>query len=293
MEMHQLEYVLAVAEYHNFTRAAEEIKTSQSSLSQQISKLENELGINLFLRTTRSVKITPAGKEFIKHAKRIMLEVVEARRCIHEYVSYEKGELTLGVIPIVGHYRIPKMLSSFKKKFPRVTLKLIESQCSELFDMLHFSKIDGAFVFRDNSYTYVQYHHLVKDPMVVVTSKTHPLSIRNSVSLKELKNETFIVPPPSSGLHHDFIRACQHDGFEPDILLTCSSVKTMLCFVHEELGITVLPSSVVAAMDWGLGLSTVLLIPAIDEDISLATKNIADSSPILKEFLKLTAQWAK
>ena len=78
MEMHQLEYVLAVAKYHNFTRASEALKTSQSSLSQQIIKLENELGISLFVRTTRSVQISPAGEEFVKHAKRIILEAIEA-----------------------------------------------------------------------------------------------------------------------------------------------------------------------------------------------------------------------
>ena len=91
MEMHQLEYVLAVAKYQNFTRASEVLKTSQSSLSQQIIKLENELGISLFVRTTRSVQLSPAGEEFVKHARRIMSEVIEARRCIYEYTSFEKA----------------------------------------------------------------------------------------------------------------------------------------------------------------------------------------------------------
>ena len=118
MEMHQLEYVLAVAKYNNFTRAAEEIRTSQSSLSQQIGKLENELGISLFMRTTRSVQLTPAGAEFVTHAKRIMAEVAKARLCINEYVSIEKGNLTLGVIAVVGHSNIPKLIVSFQNNFP-------------------------------------------------------------------------------------------------------------------------------------------------------------------------------
>ena len=127
MEMHQLEYVLAVAKYQNFTRASEVLKTSQSSLSQQIIKLENELGISLFVRTTRSVQLSPAGEEFVKHARRIMSEVIEARRCIHEYTSFEKGNLTVGIIPVVGHYRLPNLLSSYKKSFPRVILNLLEN----------------------------------------------------------------------------------------------------------------------------------------------------------------------
>ena len=86
MEMHQLEYVLAVAKYKNFTRASEVLKTSQSSLSQQIIKLENELGISLFVRTTRSVELSPAGDEFVKHARRTMSEVIEARLASTRYI---------------------------------------------------------------------------------------------------------------------------------------------------------------------------------------------------------------
>lgn len=141
MEMHQLEYVLAVAKYQNFTRASEVLKTSQSSLSQQIIKLENELGISLFVRTTRSVQLSPAGEEFVKHARRIMSEVIEARRCIYEYTSFEKGNLTVGIIPVVGHYRLPNLLSSYKKSFPRVILNLLERQCNELIPMINSHEI--------------------------------------------------------------------------------------------------------------------------------------------------------
>ena len=93
MEIHQLEYVLAVATYNSFTRAAESQNVSQSSLSQQIRKLEDELGVNLFARTTRSVQLTPAGAEFITYAKRILSEIDKARQSILEYTSYERATL--------------------------------------------------------------------------------------------------------------------------------------------------------------------------------------------------------
>ena len=291
MEMHQLEYVLAVAKYNNFTRAAEELKTSQSSLSQQISKLENELGISLFVRTTRSVKLSPAGVDFVTHAKRIMSEVIDARRCIHEYVSFEKGDLTVGIIPVAGHYRLPNLLSSFQKTFPRVTLSLRERQCSELIDMLHSSEIDAAFVQKAINDSSLQFNPLVTDHMVVVTGNRHPLAGRKSADLKDLRCEKFIIPPPTSGHHQDFQKACQAAYFKPNILMTCSSVKTILGLVREELGIAVLPSGV-ASMDWGFGTTNILITPTIKENIFLATKN-NDLPPTVKAFSKLTSQWIK
>ncbi len=291
MEMHQLEYVLAVAEHNGFTRAAEEIKTSQSSLSQQISKLENELGISLFIRTTRCIQITPAGEKFLTHAKKIISEVTEARRCIHEYVSFEKGTMTLGIIPIIGHYRLPNLLSSFQKSFPGVTLKIREKQCNELLDMLYASEIDAAFVQNTNDDPSLQFNPVVTDHMVIVTGNRHPLAGRKSADLKDLRCEKFIIPPPTSGHHQDFQKACQAAHFKPNILLTCSSVKTILGLVREELGIAVLPSGV-ASMDWGFGTTNILKTPPIKENIFLATKN-NDLPPTVKAFSKLTSQWIK
>lgn len=291
MEMHQLEYVLAVAKYHNFTRASEALKTSQSSLSQQIIKLENELGISLFVRTTRSVQLSPAGEEFVKHAKRIMLEVIEARRCIHEYTSFEKGNLTVGIIPVIGHYRLPNLLSSYQKNFPRVTLRLLERQCNELIPMLNSREIDVAFVHQIIDDPNLQFNPLVTDQMVIVTSERHPFAARKTVNIEELQTENFIVPPPTSGYNRDFQKACKSADFEPRIILTCSAVKTILGLVREDIGIAALPSGV-ASMDWGFGTKNLLLRPRIDSIIFLATRN-KDLYPTLKAFIKFTSKWSQ
>lgn len=292
MEMHQLEYVLAVAKYRNFTRAAEEIKISQSSLSQQINKLENELGTSLFVRTTRSVQLTPAGAEFVVHAQRIMSEVNNARSCIQEYVSVVKGYLPLGGLAIVGHYNLPNLLSSFQENFPGVKLNLVEEQCEELLDLLHSSKIDAAFVQIAKPNPHFQFIPLVTDKMVVVTSHRHPLANRVSVDLKELQHEKFIMTPPTSGHYRDFHDACLAEGFVPNIVLSCSIVKTMLSFVREELGVTVL-SSKVAAAERDPDMRIMAITPTIPRKIVLATRNSSDLPPTLKVFLNYTKQWLK
>ncbi len=292
MEMHQLEYVLAVAKYHNFTRAAEEIKISQSSLSQQINKLENELGTSLFVRTTRSVQLTPAGAEFVTHAQRIMSEVSEARHCIQDYVSSVKGHLSLGALAVIGNYNIPNLVSSFQEDFPGIKVSILEEQCEELLCMLYSLKIDAAFVQLNKPCTNFKFLPLVNDKMVVVTSHRHHLANRVSVDLKELQNEKFIMTPSTSGHYHDFNNACLAAGFVPNIILSCAIVKTMLSFVREELGITVL-SSRVAAAERDPNMRIIALTPTIHRRISLATRNSDDTPPALKMFLKFTSQWLK
>lgn len=290
MEMHQLEYVLAVAKYHNFTRAAEEIKISQSSLSQQINKLESELGTSLFVRTTRSVQLTPAGSEFLVHAQRIMSEVNEARRSIQEYVSMVKGELTIGTIAVIGNYHLPNLIKSFQDSFPGIKVNLVEEQCEELLSMLHATKIDTCFVQIAKPNPYFKFHPLIHDRMVVVTSHRHPLANRVSVDIKELQNEKFILTPSTSGNFQDFNNACMAAGFTPNAILRCAIVKTMLSFVREEIGITVL-SSKVALSEKDPSMRVIGLTPTIPRRISLATRNTDDVPPTLKMFLKFTTQW--
>ncbi len=292
MEMHQLEYVLAVARYHNFTRAAEEIKISQSSLSQQISKLENELGTNLFVRTTRSVRLTPAGAEFIKHAQRIMSEVKDARRSIQDYVSMVKGELAFGTIPIIGSYNVPNLLKSFQDNYPGIKMRIVEEQCEDLLAMLHAAKIDVALTQVSRPDPNIRFYPLLSDRMVLVTSSRHHLANRETVNISELKNEKLILTPPNSGHHHDFCGACETAGFTPNVVIDCSIVKTMLSFVREEIGITVL-SYKVAMAEKDPGMRIIEITPAIPRKLTLATRNTTDTPPTLKMFLRFTGQWVK
>lgn len=292
MEMHQLEYVLAVAKYHNFTRAAEEIKISQSSLSQQISKLENELGTNLFMRTTRSVQLTPAGAEFIIHAQRIMSEVKDARRSIQDYVSMVKGELAFGAIAIIGSYNVPKLMKSFQDNYPGIKIRIIEEQCEELLSLLHGAKIDVAVTQIERTDPNFKFYPLLSDKMVLVTSNRHPLANRKSVNINELKNEKMILTPTTSGHYHDYCGACEAAGFTPNVVINCAIVKTMLSFVREEIGITVL-SSKVAMAEKDPGMRVIDITPTIPRKLTLATRNTSNMPPTVKMFLKFTSQWVK
>src|SRR5262249_17977385 len=126
MEVHQLRYFCAVAETRSFTRAARQEHVSQPSLSQQIIKLEGELGVRLFDRLPKIIRLTASGKAFLPKARTILRQLGEAKTEIHEMAGLEKGEITVGVIPTIAPYLLPPVLSSFAREHPAIVINVAE-----------------------------------------------------------------------------------------------------------------------------------------------------------------------
>src|ERR1700756_90929 len=146
MEVHQLRYFCAVAESGNFTRAAEATRVAQPSLSQQIHKLEDELGAKLFDRLPRSARLTQFGKAFLPKAQAILRQIGEARLEIREMASAESGEVVLGVIPTIAPYLLPDLLSSFSRKHLGVRINVMEEITPTLLERLHQGTLDLALL---------------------------------------------------------------------------------------------------------------------------------------------------
>ena len=193
-------------------------------------------------------------------------------------------------MPVIGYYNLTPMLSYFQRNFPGVKLNLLEAECKDLLELLHSAKIDAAIVSINKPDTHIQFYHLRKDHMVLVTNKHHPFASRLSVELKELGNEKLITPPITSGHYQDFFNACLSIGFQPKPLMHCSQVATILDLVREDLGITVLASCVAAGVD-SPSLATISLKPTIKRKVSLAIRKSDTSLPIIKVFVKFVHQW--
>src|ERR1700728_1403104 len=144
MEMHQLRYVVAVARARNFSRAAGHCHVSQPSLSQQIQKLEDELGERLFDRMKRDVRLTPCGEEFLHRAVRILEEVDAAKREAADATDMLRGTLTIGVLPTIAPYLLPDAMAQFIKKFPGMEIVVQEDTTARLLQLAHGYEIDFA-----------------------------------------------------------------------------------------------------------------------------------------------------
>jgi LysR family hydrogen peroxide-inducible transcriptional activator len=126
MELHQLRYVVAVAQARNFSRAAGQCNVSQPSLSQQVQKLENELGERLFERTKREARLTPQGEAFVARARKILAEVDAAQRDVSDAQGLVRGRLAIGILPTIAPYLLPPVVTAFTRKFPGAEIVLHE-----------------------------------------------------------------------------------------------------------------------------------------------------------------------
>lgn len=290
MELHQLNYVLALAKYQHFSRAADEICVSQSTLSQQINKLENELGVLLFARTTRTVQLTSAGKEFIRYAARIISEVHQSKNAMLEYISADRGEIIIGAIPIIGYLGLTSVIAGFQKSHPAVHIEIKEDASDLLLASLLNFEIDVALMSPPSdpkAYPNVSFTTLLNDDLVLIVPQGHLLATKKMIHLKDAKNEKFIMMKTGFGMLRTTINACKEAGFEPSITYQSSQVETILSLVAEGLGVSLLTSRLASSMK-NPTVRVVKLRNAPKRITALAVVENACSSPSVKAFCKYT-----
>src|SRR6266480_2697485 len=178
MELHQLRYFCAVAETGSFSRAAEHSHVSQPSLSQQILKLEDELGARLFDRLGRSVRLTELGKTFLPRARAVLRELEAAKGDVVEGKEFIGGSITVGVIPTVAPYFLPPVLTSFAKKFPQARLTVVEEITPVLLDRLRAGTIDLALLALPIRGHEFEAFPLLTEPLYAVLPQKHPMARR-------------------------------------------------------------------------------------------------------------------
>ncbi len=288
MELYQLNYVLAVAKHQNFSRAAAEVSVTPSSLSQQIKKLEEELGVVLFVRTTRSVHLTRAGMEFVENAKKIMSDLVRINTTMQKYVVGESGQLSIGSLPALKAFGILPLIFAFQKSYPKITLDIHEAECLELYPLLYKGKIDAAFLtaFEKGNPRKIplEAYPLFTDELVLLVSKSHPLASKESIHLSEVKQETFISFSKASGLYLDTLDACHAAGFEPNFAYSAQYVDTCLGFVAEGMGIAMLSSRTVTNTLWK-NIAMIRVKPKITRTLSLVFPKKRKMPPVLSNFV--------
>jgi len=270
MEIHQLEYVLALERYKHFSLAAEEINVSQPTLSHQIKKLEDELGVELFVRTTRSVKLTPAGEDFMIYAKRILSDVQNAKLAMQEHTHLQKGSIKIGATANITYLGITSLIAEFQKMYPGISIKLYEDITDNLIKRMHTHEIDVAFIHSINDEQQIaDIYPLIHDRIVLFVSRSHALADRESVDLSELATEKFVMYKMSGGIRKELIQYCRDAGFEPDIIFESSHVETMKGLVEEGVGV-LLSSNIVASCILDAKTAIVNLTPSIKRITSLA-----------------------
>jgi LysR family hydrogen peroxide-inducible transcriptional activator len=193
VEFHQLRYVCAIADTGNFSRAAERCQIAQPSLSQQVLKLEGDLGAKLFDRLGRSVRLTEAGRVFITHARAILEQMEMARLSVADKNADLRGSTAVGVIPTVAPYLIPSYTAAFARNYPDAKLRILEETTSVLVESLRDLSIDVAILALPLRHKDLELFPIRTEPLFAVMRKDHPRASAESLVLKDLRGESFVM----------------------------------------------------------------------------------------------------
>ena len=245
MEVHQLRYFCAVARHGTFTRASEVEHVAQPSLSQQILKLEAELGARLFDRLPRSAKLTVFGRAFLPKAERILRELQEAKTELHDMSGNEKGEVVVGIIPTIAAYLLPRLLNGFTVRHPLVSIKIIEDITPTLLQRLHEGTIDMAVAALPLAGSELASVELFEERFYAVLPEKHRLASRASISFAELNREPFLLLKEGHCFRDSVIAACSKLKMSPSIVFESGQFATILAMVSAGMGVSAVPAMAV------------------------------------------------
>jgi LysR family transcriptional regulator, hydrogen peroxide-inducible genes activator len=242
MEMHQLRYVVAVARTGNFSRAAEQCHVSQPSLSQQIQKLEEELGEHLFDRMKRESRLTPHGEAFLRRAVKILDEVDAAKREATDAKQLLRGTLTIGVLPTIAPYLLPGVLVAFAGRHPGVEVVVQEDTTARLLKLAHGYEIDFALASRPIPDERMEVRDLFTEELRVALPPGHPLTRKRTLSVADLEGEKLIVMKEGHCLGDQVLDFCGRRDLRPNISFRGAQLETVQALVCSGMGLSLIPA---------------------------------------------------
>lgn len=249
MELHQLRYVVAVARTGNFSRAASQCHVSQPSLSQQIQKLEDELGERLFDRLKTRARLTPAGQALHERAVRILAEVEAARRDAIESHALDRGQITVGVLPTIAPYLLPPVLTRFSHTFPGVEVIVQEDTTARLVEWLVGCELDLAITSLPIPDRRIQTETLLTEELRLALPPNHPLARKRSIRTADLASEQFILMKEGHCLGDQVLDFCSRRDFHPNVMCRSAQIETIRGLVKAGMGISLIPAMACRATD--------------------------------------------
>ncbi|WP_393086842.1 LysR family transcriptional regulator [Streptomyces sp. LN704] len=242
MELRHLQHFVAVAEDQHFTRAAERLMVSQSGLSSSIRALERELQAPLFVRTTRRVTLTEAGRALLGEAERVLAQVRAAHDAVAAVQGLLRGTLSLGTEQCIAGVRVAKLLTAFRRRHPDVEIRLRQAGSGALAEEVAAGRLDLAFAVKTQPDSdQLRSVPLTSEPMTVLCHPTHHLATSAVVTPEELGGEAFVDFHPDWGPRRITDAAFAAAGVRRTVTLEVSDVHSLLELVHEGLGIAVVP----------------------------------------------------
>ena len=242
MNLRDLKYLVALADHRHFGRAAAACYVSQPTLSTQIRKLEDELGVPLVERAPRKVMLTPAGREAAERARRIVAEVEQMKEAARRSQDPEAGTVRLGIFPTLAPYLLPHVVPRVRARFPQLELLLVEEKSDELLARLRDGKLDAAVLALPVHDEQLHSEFLFEEPFVLAVPENHPLSRRDALTLDELAEQRLLLLEDGHCLREQALDVCRLSGAHERTEFRATSLETLRQMVAANVGVTLLPT---------------------------------------------------
>lgn len=241
MNLRDLKYLVALADYKHFGRAAAACFVSQPTLSTQIKKLEDELGISLVERAPRKVMLTPAGREASIRARAIVAEVDQMKEVARRSQDPEAGTLRLGIFPTLAPYILPHVIPTIRQRFDQLELLLVEEKSHQLLTQLREGRLDAALLALPIYEEHFHGEYLFEEPFVLAVPQTHRLADAPTVTLDHLAHERLLLLEDGHCLRDQALDVCKVAGASEKTEFQATSLETLRQMVAANVGITLLP----------------------------------------------------
>ncbi|OIQ29702.1 MAG: hydrogen peroxide-inducible genes activator [Bacteroidetes bacterium MedPE-SWsnd-G2] len=243
MTITQLNYVLAIAEHKNFTKAAEKCFVTQPTLSTQIQKLEEELDIIIFDRGKKPIELTDVGSKIVLQAQNIVNEANRIQDIVDQQKGFVGGEFKLGIIPTIMPTLLPMFLKLFIKRFPKVKLKIEELTTEEIITRIKDGHLDAAIAATPLENEHIKERPLYYEPFVAYVPQNHRLHEKNKISVSDLEIGDMLLLEDGHCFRDGVINLCKtfKDHIDDNFQLESGSIETLIKLSNEELGMTLLP----------------------------------------------------
>lgn len=281
MELYQLQYFLEVARQRNFTRAAGRLHLAQAALSEQIRKLEEELGAPLFQRGRRESTLTAAGETLRTHAEALLDRAAAARLAVEELIGLRGGKLVLGAIPSVSASLLPRAVTAFRKKHPQVELVIAEGTSESVAESVESGRVEMGILQNPTPAGPFTERTLLTESFVILVPAGHPIARRRSIQLSALADETFVFFKGRA--RESALGACRAAGFEPRLACESGELETVRALVAAGLGLALLPELAAQRAKPACALVR-LTAPKVERQLVIVTRRGHAPSPAATEF---------
>ncbi|RDZ26882.1 LysR substrate-binding domain-containing protein [Lysobacter silvisoli] len=241
MNLRDLKYLVALADHKHFGRAAAASFVSQPTLSTQIKKLEDELGVSLVERAPRRVMLTPVGRDIAERARKVIADVEQMSEIARRSQDPEAGTVRLGLFPTLGPYLLPHVVPGLRKRFPRLELLLVEEKTDQILARLRDGRLDAGLLALPVHDDQLHVEPLFDEPFLLAVPQQHPMAMRDSLELHDLDDQHLLLLEEGHCLRDQALDVCRLAGADERDGFRATSLETLRQMVAAGVGITLLP----------------------------------------------------